>query len=319
MPESPRTTDADTPLRQSADGGEFLGTYVVGLLLTLVTLGIYHFWLKTDIRRYLWGRVEADDDPFEYTGTGGELFKGFLIAVFLVILPVSLVLQLVVGPMLVTNLFVGGILATLFALFNLWLAGVAFFSVRRYRLTRTRWRGIRANQRGSRAGYGLRFALAWIVNLVTLGLALPATRLALTRYELGNMEIGNRDVTFGPARSSVYPTFLLCWLLLLPTLGLSWFWFQARWYRHVAERVRFGPLAFRFRATGGQLAWLAIGNMLIMVFTFGLLAPFTWARTLRIAVDNLSIDGRLEPAWLSQNQGAVPSTGEGLFDALDLG
>lgn len=308
-----------TPLRQTADGGDFVGTYVIGLLLNLVTLGIYHFWLKTDIRRYLWSRVEADDDPFEYTGTGGELFKGFLVAVFLVLLPVSLLYQLVLAQLLIVAPAAGSIAAGVLVLFNLWLVGVAYFSVRRFRLTRTRWRGIRANQTGSRAAYGLRFLLAWIANLATLGLTLPAMRVMLTRYELSRMEIGDRGVTFGPPRSPLYPTYLLCWVLLLPTLGLSWFWFQARWYRHLAERVRFGPLGFDYRATGGQLARLAIGNLLILSFTFGLLAPFTWARTLRVAIDNLTVTGRLEPEWLGQNRGAVPTMGEGLFDALDLG
>ena len=49
-------------------------------LLGLVTLGIYRFWAKTRLRRYLWSHVSMEGDRFEYTGRGIELFIGFLIA-----------------------------------------------------------------------------------------------------------------------------------------------------------------------------------------------------------------------------------------------
>ena len=48
--------------------------------LTIITLGIYRFWAKTKLRRYLWSVVEYDGDRFEYHGTAKELFLGFLIA-----------------------------------------------------------------------------------------------------------------------------------------------------------------------------------------------------------------------------------------------
>ncbi|CAN0586808.1 unnamed protein product, partial [Ectocarpus sp. 12 AP-2014] len=50
-------------------------------LLTVVTLGIYRFWQKTRIRKYIWSSVNAGGDTFEYTGTGIEKLLGFLIAV----------------------------------------------------------------------------------------------------------------------------------------------------------------------------------------------------------------------------------------------
>ena len=59
-------------------------------LLTLITLGIYRFWAKTNIRRFFWRNVSLLDDPLEYTGTGGELFVGFLI-VIAVLFPLGLI------------------------------------------------------------------------------------------------------------------------------------------------------------------------------------------------------------------------------------
>jgi len=64
--------------------------------LTVVTLGIYRFWARTRMRRYIWSSIVAEGDSFEYTGTGLEKFLGFLIA--LVVLAVYLgVLQVVLS------------------------------------------------------------------------------------------------------------------------------------------------------------------------------------------------------------------------------
>src|SRR5262247_1328060 len=56
-----------------------------GNLLLMVTLGIYRFWLTTDIRRFLWANTEIAGEALEYTGTALELLLGFLVAIALLI------------------------------------------------------------------------------------------------------------------------------------------------------------------------------------------------------------------------------------------
>ena len=51
----------------------------------MVTLGIYRFWLVTDVRRFLWSNTEIAGEPLEYTGTALELLLGFLVAIALLI------------------------------------------------------------------------------------------------------------------------------------------------------------------------------------------------------------------------------------------
>src|SRR3546814_8259549 len=73
----------------SSDLGRIVELYkifVVNFLLGLITLGIYRFWGKTRMRLDLWWHLGYDGDRFEYTGTGGELFKGFLIVAVILIL-----------------------------------------------------------------------------------------------------------------------------------------------------------------------------------------------------------------------------------------
>ena len=65
------------PVRFMDRGGLF-GLLVKNAFLTLVTLGIYRFWARAALRRYWWGSIVIAGDPLEYTGTGLELFIGFL-------------------------------------------------------------------------------------------------------------------------------------------------------------------------------------------------------------------------------------------------
>ena len=56
-----------------------------GAVLLMFTLGIYRFWLTTDVRRFLWSNTEVAGESFEYTGTARELLLGFLIAVAILV------------------------------------------------------------------------------------------------------------------------------------------------------------------------------------------------------------------------------------------
>jgi hypothetical protein len=56
-----------------------------GAALLMFTLGIYRFWLTTDIRRFLWSNTELAGESFEYAGTARELLLGFLIAITILV------------------------------------------------------------------------------------------------------------------------------------------------------------------------------------------------------------------------------------------
>src|SRR3954465_9143706 len=63
----------------------FFGLLVRGSVLLMLTLGIYRFWLATDVRRFLWGHTEIAGELLEYTGTARELLIGFLMALALLV------------------------------------------------------------------------------------------------------------------------------------------------------------------------------------------------------------------------------------------
>jgi uncharacterized membrane protein YjgN (DUF898 family) len=78
------------PVRFVGDGKAFWRLLLRGAVLLAVTLGIYRFWLATDVRRFLWSHTEVAGDHLEYNGTATELLIGFLIAIAILV-PINLI------------------------------------------------------------------------------------------------------------------------------------------------------------------------------------------------------------------------------------
>jgi hypothetical protein len=206
------------PLEPRYDGrGGALGSLTFRTtLLTVLSLLIYRFWARTRTRRYLWSHVVLDGDRFEYTGTGGELFRGFL-RVVAIFAPIALALAILDAFLL------PGLNQAQLPLFIL-LAIIGSYYARRYRLTRTRWRGIRGNLVGSAGAY-LGLSLLHIAHTVlTLGLTYPIYRLATGRYLIAHSRFGDRQFTCAPRYGRLLLRYVPIWLvtiLLLAAAGIA--------------------------------------------------------------------------------------------------
>ena len=174
--------------------GEAGRLIVIGLItgfLTVITLGFYRFWAKTRIRRYLWSSIRIGDDSLEYLGTGLEKFLGFLIAlvivaVYLAILNGSLLylgfVALPFGDGGQFDLIAFQALTSISFIAMIPLYFYARFRARRYRLARTRWRGIRFAQSDGAWGYVWRAIGYSLLTLCSLGLLLPLMTFKLEKY-----------------------------------------------------------------------------------------------------------------------------------------
>ncbi len=197
--------------------GAFRRLATRGALLELVTFGFYRFWLTTDIRRHLWSHTEIDGDALEYTGRGKELLFGFLIA------------MTVLGPVFLVYFLIGLEFERLEAFASLPLSVLVFafgqfaaYRARRYRLTRTVWRGVRFWMTGSGWSYAWRSALWGLLLLPTLGLAYPWRAAALERYKLRHTLYGNLPGRFEASGWQLFKQVWWVWLLgLLPFLLLA--------------------------------------------------------------------------------------------------
>lgn len=187
-----------------------------GAALLMVTLGIYRFWLVTDVRRFLWSNTEIAGEPLEYTGTALELLIGFLVAI-------ALLIPIYAGFFLAAlDLGLLGKLSGLLAFAALGVLGqYAIYRARRYRLTRTIYRGLRFHQSGSAWSYAIRATLWWVATIVTLGLAYPFQMASLERYKMRNTFYGDLAGRFEASGFALLLRGLPMWLLFFAPLALA--------------------------------------------------------------------------------------------------
>ncbi len=337
---------------------------LINLLFNILTFSIYRFWGKTNVRRHIWSCIHINGEPLEYTGTGNELFKGFLFVFGLFILPyiiLSAILQAALGqqhPAVLAMNF-------LFALFVYVMFGYAIYKARKYQLTRTMWRGIRGNLAGSAMTYSLTYFGAILAKSFSLGWATPVMNTVLHEQIINDMRFGDAAFKFKGRAGPLYPTYALCWLLtvlaLFAFIGLGvalymvvplpadlsgkfspwhaaiaaslillffaymlfvpalWSIYIAKQMRVFADYTRFDGAQFRLKAKAWSIIWLTLSNLLILIFTLGVGWPFIQQRQFRYVIDRLHLEGRVDVDRITQSSLAIPTRGEGLADAFDVG
>ncbi len=188
-----------------------LGSIAVSnFLLNLMTLWIYRFWARTRVRRHIWSSVRVNGEPVEYTGTGKELFLGFIVIMAIVFLPLALIgfgLAAYYGPE--SPILIGFQLAVTIALVALY--GFAIYRARRYRLSRTVWRGIRGALPGSALSYSGKYFGSLLLGPMTAGWSTPAMNLILAEHITNDMRFGNTPFSFSGRSGPLYARYALCW------------------------------------------------------------------------------------------------------------
>lgn len=268
-----------------------------GALLLMVTLGIYRFWLVTDMRRFLWSKTEVAGDGLEYTGTAGEILIGFLIAITLLV-PIN------VGFFILGLGVIGRWSAVLGFIALAWFGQFAIYRARRYRLTRTIYRGIRFHQAGAGWRYAFR-ALAWWAAIgLTLGLAYPWAQASLERYKMRNTFYGDLGGRFLGSGTRLFFRGVLLWLIVVVpfVIGEIVAIGSVDWTA-VGEALRRGGSNPLGRVEGispdfGAAIVLAILSACWVAFAAALLYPAFQAMTLRwwmsgIRFGDLTVKSRL--------------------------
>ncbi len=242
-------------------------------LLTVLTLGIYRFWQKTRIRKYIWSSVSADGDTFEYTGTGLEKFLGFLVAIVFLAIYLGIVqmvlfyfgLNIMVAPENDAQVFTQliAIYITFFAVLPFFL--YAAYRARRYKMARTRFRGIRCGMEKGAWGYVWRALGYGLLNIVTLGILSPLSTFKLEKYMTDRSYYGATRLTQDGKWTELYPAmkhvFIGLGLLVVGTgvaIGAG-----------VAELVALAVIG-GIVATVGYV-WIFIGSVIYGVRSFGYL------------------------------------------------
>ena len=187
-----------------------------GAVLLMCTLGISRFWLTTDVRRFLWSNTAIAGDGLEYTGTPLELLVGFLVAIVILIplYTAFFVAALDLGPI--------GEVSGLIAFASIGVIGqYAIYRARRYRLSRTVFRGLRFHQEGSAWPYAFRASAWWVATVLTLGLTYPFQLASLERFKMRHTYYGDLPGHFAGSGARLFLRGLLMWFLVMAPLLLA--------------------------------------------------------------------------------------------------
>jgi uncharacterized membrane protein YjgN (DUF898 family) len=256
---------ADSSFSFTGTWREFLPIALTNFALTVVTLGFYRFWAKARERRYLWSRTHFIDDAFEWTGTGKEMFLGFLI-VAAVLMPVILFVNFGFQAMVLRGqaALAGAILFTLYVGF-FYLYHVAKFRALRYRLSRTWWHGIRGGSDAPGWDYGWKGMWKSAAGWAVFGFLVPWSMTQLWNDRWNRMSFGGHPFEADAHENGLLRRWLL--LYLVPIVSLVVFAFAVG---IMVAMPGAAPESGAPSAAGIAIAILSALVMYALVLLFGL-------------------------------------------------
>jgi uncharacterized membrane protein YjgN (DUF898 family) len=210
------TMRRELEIRFTGSGSEYFRIWIVNLLLTLVTLGLYYPWAKVRRLRYFYGNTLVGGQPLGFHADPKKMLRGYLlVALMLVLYSVAGRFSPLAG--LVAFVIVAAIWPALLK------------SSMQFRLANTSWRGLRLRFRGSVGG-----AYAALLPLLVPALVIVAAVAAIP------------DQTRPPAwYLAVFFGTLLIGLLLMP-----WLWWNLKKYQH--DHYAYGPEQTALNASAGS-------------------------------------------------------------------
>lgn len=284
--------------------GEYFKIWIVNLLLTIVTLGIYAAWAKVRNRRYFYANTRLLGHAFDYTGDPVRILIGNLIVFGMAVVYFT---SGAISPILVL------VVILLFAILTPWLIVKSLsFNARN-----STYRGLRFGFDGTYGGAAKVFLLLPVAALFTLYLLIPWVQRKQKQFTVGHHRYGATRFAFHGTTEGIYKIFGLTLLFFIPLFiayggiigtlvasgagrtpgappppmmaawGLLFFpamisavigsyFYRARLFNYVWGNTTLGEHRFEARMSFGGLLGLQIVNALAVLFTLGLLYP--WAK-----------------------------------------
>ena len=298
------------------DGTEFFVLLLKNIVLTVLTLGIYAAWAKTERRKYIWSHTELHGQRLVYTGTGKEVFIAYLklLAFYIVFGAVPLVVRRTVSEK------AGTVVQVALALVLIFIIPFAIYWSRAYLLSRTHWRGIRFGlAREGTNRYASTFILGYFLTLLTLGFYGPFWTNKLHGIMTSNTRFGSEPFRYDGRGSELFFIMLKGVLLSIITLGIYSFWMQAELSRYYLSHTEFSGARGHSEITGGFLFKVFLLHLFGTTLTLGLAFPWIATYTLREVLTRVSFHGHIDFAAITQRAARADAGGEALADALDVG
>ena len=312
----------------TGDGWEYFKIWIVNLLLSILTLGIYSAWAKVRRLQYFYRNTRLADASFEYHGLPMAILKGRLIAFGLLMV---YYLAGALSPLLAI------IIALLIAAVMPWMIVRSL----RFKLHNSSYRGLRFAFAGSDGAAYTVFLLFPVLTVLTLYLLAPFTHQQIKQYQHRNSLFGDTFFNFEASVGSFYSIYLRVLgmvlgmgilagilaavglpfvLILLPIAFLFIAAYMAvRLPNLIWNATGLGEHIFYSRLEIKPYVWISFTNLLGIVFTLGLFIPFATVRMMRYKLTRMGIlaQGDLAEFVAGQAQ-ATSATGEETAEMFDV-
>jgi uncharacterized membrane protein YjgN (DUF898 family) len=331
----------------TGSGSEYFRIWIVNLVLSILTLGIYSAWAKVRRMQYFYRNTRLNESSFDYHGTAIAILKGRLIAVTLF---ASYYIFIKLMPML------GLAIALIIALIMPFLLVISF----RFRLYNSSYRGLRFGFAGALKSAYVTFLALPIATLFTLYLLAPFTHQRIKAFQTNNSRFGQTHFTFTARVGSFYAIYIFAFLqfvLLAGVIGVATYsifknsmanlpreaiigvilvgygililvtllivpYFIASIQNLVWNNTGLGEHRFSSTMSTRGLAWIIFTNFVFIIVSLGLFKPFADIRLARYRIEHLALipAGNIDDFIASEQQqvGAAGTETAEIFD-LDIG
>lgn len=325
-------------------GWEYFRIWIVNLLLTIVTLGIYSAWAKVRRLQYFYRNTRLADASFDYHGAPKAILKGRIIAITLLF---------AYNASFQFNPILGLVVALLLGLMMPWLLMRSL----RFKLYNSSYRGLRFGFAGDRRGAYDAFLKYLMLAALTLYLLAPLAHQRIKRYQFDNSRFGSTAFKLGAPVKAFYLLYLsalavmLGTLLLLPALVMMFgtggglqslitgfksvgpfimlilvasflmvvSLFTAYMQNLVWGNAELGTHRFFSHLSARRLLWISVSNFIGVVLTLGLFMPFATIRMLRFKLESMGVaaDGDLSD-FVSGQQLQATAAGAETAEMFDV-
>lgn len=335
------------PFTFHGSGADYFRIWIVNMLLTILTLGIYSAWAKVRSKRYFYGNTELAGDRFEYLASPIAILKGRLIAV------AALLVYSFSGYISFTASWIA------FALV-LVLIPLAVVQSLRFNSSNSAWRGVRF---GFDGGHQQAYPphLFWLVfGVATLGIGLPFAWYKINQFHYNHYRFGTTNSTssatvrgfYGIGIGLVCAAFLVMVLALMLTFTIDSFFamigggesqsspevdailsvypaalflyvglvasYQAMLYRLVFNNIEIGGNRLR-NDISIEYVLLILSNTFLIVVTLGFFYPWAAVRRARYLMKNIQLEARELDSFAAGEFDHASAQGEEFGEAFDLG
>lgn len=317
-------------------GLEYFKIWIVNLLLTILTLGIYSAWAKVRRLQYFYRNTRLAGASFDYHGQPKAILKGRIVA-FGLFSVYNMAFQF--------NQILGLVIGLALSLVMPWLLMRSL----RFKLYNSSYRGLRFDFAGSARGAYDAFLKYPIMAGLTAYLLAPLAHQRIKQYQFNGSRFGRTAFEFNGSVKSFYMLYLSPFVMMAGAVLLAYAsykmlkptdlkmavaaaaiiplvifvmvsaLFVAYMQNLTWNNTTVGDHIFRSRISARRMLWIGVTNFIGVLLTLGLYKPFATIRMLRYKLESMGLlaSGDLS-AFVAGQQQQVSAAGEETAEMFDV-